>query len=175
MTIILVNDILDLSKLQSKTNKLELEEFDLVKELKQVIKRYDIIKETENYSLIVKTPRKAIVIADKKRINQVLYNLINNAINYTGDDKKVYITILDKEKYYRIEIKDTGKGIDKKDLDHIWDKYYKKEKNHKRNVVGTGLGLSIIKNILLEHNFKYGVESKKDKGSTFYFEIPIKK
>ena len=172
---VLVNDILDLSKLQSKTNKLELEEFDLVNELKQVIKRYDIIKETENYSLIVKTPRKAIVIADKKRINQVLYNLINNAINYTGDDKKVYITILDKEKYYRIEIKDTGKGIEKKDLDHIWDKYYKKEKNHKRNVVGTGLGLSIIKNILLEHNFKYGVESKKDKGSTFYFEIPIKK
>ena len=169
---ILVNDILELSKLQSNTTNLELEEFDLVKELKQIIKRYDIIKETEDYSLIVKTPKKAIIKADKKRINQVMYNLINNAINYTGDDKKVYINIIDNKDNYLIEIKDTGKGIDKKDLEHIWDKYYKKEKNHKRNVVGTGLGLSIVKNILIEHNFKYGVDSKKDKGTKFYFEIP---
>ena len=101
-----------------------------------------------------------------------MYNLINNAINYTGDDKKVYINIIDNKDNYLIEIKDTGKGIDKKDLEHIWDKYYKKEKNHKRNVVGTGLGLSIVKNILIEHNFKYGVDSKKDKGTKFYFEIP---
>ena len=172
---LLVNDILELSKLQSGNTELELEEYDLVKELKQIIKRYDIIKETENYTLIVKTPKKAIINADKKRINQVIYNLINNAINYTGDDKKVYINILDNNDNYRIEIKDTGKGIDKKDLEHIWDKYYKKEKNHKRNVVGTGLGLSIVKNILIEHNYKYGVESKKDKGSTFYFEIPKEK
>ena len=168
---LLVNDILELSKLQAGTTSLELEEFDLVKELKQIVKKYDIIKETENYSLIINTPKKAVIKADKKRINQVIYNLINNAINYTGDDKTVYINIIDNNDYYRVEIKDTGKGIDKSDLKHIWDKYYKKEKNHKRNVVGTGLGLSIVKNILLEHNFKYGVESKKNIGSTFYFEI----
>ena len=169
---ILVNDILELSKLQAGTTKIEKEDFDLVDELNQIIKRYDIIKETENYDLIIKTPKKAIINADKKRINQVLYNLINNAINYTGDNKKVYINIKDEKNYYHIEVKDTGKGIDKKDLDHIWDKYYKKDKNHKRNVVGTGLGLSIVKNILIEHNFNYGVDSIKDKGSTFYFDIP---
>ena len=122
--------------------------------------------------LILKTPKKVLINADQKRLSQVLYNLINNAINYTGDDKKVYVSIIDNKKYYRVEIKDTGKGIEKEDLKHIWDKYYKKDKNHKRNVVGTGLGLSIVKNVLINHNYKYGVESKKNEGSTFFFDIP---
>lgn len=169
---VLVNDILELSKLQANASNILMENFDLIDELHEVLKRYEIIKETENYELITNTVDKAIVYADKKRISQVLYNLINNAINYTGEDKKVYINVIDKKKYYLVEIKDTGKGIDKSDIKYIWDKYYKKDKNHKRNVVGTGLGLSIVKNILTEHNFKYGVNSSKNKGSTFYFEIP---
>ena len=168
---VLVNDILELSKLQANASELEKEEFDLVKELHEVIKRYDILKEKEGYKIILKTPKKVIINADKKRISQVLYNLINNAINYTGDDKKVYVNIIDNKKDYRVEIKDTGKGIDEEDIKHIWDKYYKKDKNHKRNVVGTGLGLSIVKNILVNHNYEYGVESKKNEGSTFYFTI----
>ena len=169
---ILVNDILELSKLQANANEITKEEFDLVKELKEVLSRYEILKEKEGYEIILKTPKKVLINADQKRLSQVLYNLINNAINYTGDDKKVYVSIIDNKKYYRVEIKDTGKGIEKEDLKHIWDKYYKKDKNHKRNVVGTGLGLSIVKNVLINHNYKYGVESKKNEGSTFFFDIP---
>ena len=75
------------------------------------------------------------------------------------------------DKNIRVEIKDTGKGIKKEDLPHIWDKYYHSKKEHKRNVIGTGTGLSIVKTILESHNFKYGVESKRNKGTTFYFEI----
>jgi signal transduction histidine kinase len=116
-------------------------------------------------------PEKAMVLADKNKINQVIYNLINNAINYTGEDKKVVIKVIDREKSYLVEILDTGKGIKTSDLPYIWDKYYKNEKNHKRNVVGTGIGLSIVRNILEQHKFKYGVRSKKGKGATFYFEI----
>lgn len=73
----------------------------------------------------------------------------------------------------RIEVQDFGPGIDKKDINLIWDKYFKIDKKYKRNKVGTGLGLSIVKNILVGHNFKYGVESKKNKGTTFYFIAPI--
>ena len=104
-------------------------------------------------------------------INQVLYNLINNAINYTGEDLRVKINIIENKNNYLVEVIDTGKGIDKKDIEQIWTKYYKNEKNHKRNVVGTGLGLSIVQNILVKHNFKYGVESVKNKGTKFYFYI----
>lgn len=168
---ILVNDILELSKLQNNQDTLNIEKFDIVELINDILKRYQIIKETENYNLILESPESILVKADKKRISQVIYNLINNAINYTGDDLTVTIRIIESSKDCKVEIIDTGKGIDEKDLPNIWNRYYKKEKNHKRNVVGTGLGLSIVKNILEQHNFKYGVSSVKDKGTTFYFQI----
>ena len=100
-----------------------------------------------------------------------LVELINNAINYTGDDKKVTIKIKNIDGNIKVEIIDTGKGIDDKDIPYIWDKYYKNKKKHKRNLIGTGLGLSIVKSILELHNYEYGVNSIKDKGTTFYFII----
>ena len=66
---------------------------------------------------------------------------------------------------------DTGKGIKEEEIPFIWDKYYKNEKNHQRNVIGTGLGLNIVKAILEQHKFKYGVESQKNKGTKFFVEI----
>ncbi len=168
---VLVSDILLLSKTQARVEQLNIEEFDLIKEIKNVIKKYEIIKETEDYRIIYKGPKKAMIKADKKKINQVVYNLINNAINYTGKDKTVTVNVVEEEKKYCVQIIDTGKGIKKEDIKHIWDKYYKNEKNHQRNVVGTGLGLSIVKSILEQHNFKYGVTSILKKGTTFYFEI----
>ena len=168
---VLVNDILVLSKLQNNSDVLDLEVFDLKLEIDSIIKKYAILQENEGYQIVVDLPKKVIVKADKKKINQVIYNLINNAINYTGDDKKVYINIKEERKNYIVKVTDTGKGINKEELDYIWDKYYKNEKNHKRNKIGTGLGLSIVKNILEVHKFRYGVNSVKDKGTTFYFEI----
>ena len=167
---ILVNDLLTLSKIQANKDVLEKEDFDIVELINTIIKRYSIYKDTEGYIFEVNTPDKVIVNADKKKIEQVIYNLINNAINYTGDDNRVIINVL-VDKNIRVEIKDTGKGIKKEDLPHIWDKYYHSKKKHKRNVIGTGIGLSIVKTILESHNFKYGVESKRNKGTTFYFEI----
>ncbi len=167
---LLVSDILDLSYLQSNGD-LNYEEFDLIKVIREIIKRFNILTEKEDYNFILETPEKEIIVkADKKRIYQVIYNLINNAINYTGNDKKVYIIIKENKDNYQINIKDTGKGINKEELNHIWDKYYHSDKKHKRNEYGTGLGLSIVKNILQKHNFNYGVNTSK-KGSTFYFEI----
>lgn len=167
----LVNDLLDLSKLESSSEKLNITEYDLTEQIKTVLSRYDIIKETENYNFVLELPEHSIVQADQNKINQVIYNLLNNAINYTGKDKKVMIRVTEKKESYLVEIMDTGKGIKSTDLPYIWDKYYKNEKNHKRNVVGTGIGLSIVRNILEMHKFKYGVHSKKNHGTTFYFEI----
>jgi len=76
---------------------------------------------------------------------------------------------------FLVEIKDTGKGINKEEIDFIWNKYYKNEKKHQRNVIGTGLGLSIVKKILEDHNFQCGVASKKGKGTTFYFDYKNEK
>lgn len=167
---ILVNDILSLSKMQADADTLKKETFDITKEIKEIIKKYEIIKETENYIFVMEMPEDAYINADKNKINQVIYNLINNAINYTGKDKTVTIRLREEKGKYVIEISDTGKGIKESEIDLIWDKYYKNEKNHQRNIVGTGIGLSIVKKILENHGFEYGVNSIKGKGTTFYFK-----
>lgn len=170
---VLVGDILDLSKMQSCTMEMHKTTFDLNNLITEVLKRYEILKETEKYIFIYKSRKGLYIEADYKRMEQVLYNLINNALQYTGKDYKIYITVLEEEKEYTISIKDTGKGISKEDEKYIWDKYYHSKKKHKRNAVGTGLGLSIVKNILEMHQFTYGVNSSS-KGTIFYFNVPKK-
>lgn len=168
---VLVSDILDLSKLQANTYELKIEEFDLDKLIRNVLKKYYILIDSEGYEFIYENEEPIMVKGDIKRIEQVIYNLINNAINYTGDDKKIYIELVNNKKKVIVKIRDTGKGIKKEDIKYIWNKYYHNEKKHKRNAFGTGLGLSIVKTILDSHNYKYGVDSKVNKGTTFYFEI----
>ena len=138
--------------------------------INNIIKRYSIYKELDGYIFELNIPDTLLIKADKKQIEQVLYNLINNAINYTGKDNKVMINITNNENI-KVEIIDTGKGIKNEDLPYIWDKYYHSKKKHKRNLIGSGIGLSIVKTILENHNFEYGVISKLNKGTTFYFII----
>ena len=170
---VLVNDILDLSKMQSNADTLNIQKYDLTKEIKNIVKKYQIIKETEQYDIKVNMPDEVIIKADKKKINQVVYNLVNNAINYTGEDKTVTVNVTKHKKYYLVEIIDTGKGIKESEIKYIWNKYYKNDKNHQRNVISTGLGLSIVKQILELHGYEYGVNSILKKGTTFYFKIKI--
>jgi signal transduction histidine kinase len=170
---VLVNDILDLSRMQSNADTLSIEKFDLAEDIKTIVNRYQIIKETEKYIINVEMPDSIMIKADKKKLNQVIYNLINNAINYTGDDKTVTVRVTKHKKYFLVEIIDTGKGIKESEIPYIWNKYYKNDKNHQRNVVSTGLGLSIVKEILELHDYEYGVKSVLKKGSTFYFKIKI--
>ncbi len=170
----LVGDILDLSRVQSDLYELKIEKFDLNELIKKIIKRYYFLIDNEGYEIIYKNKENIIVEADKNRIEQVIYNLINNAVNYTGKDKKVYINVTKDKDRVLVEIKDTGKGIKEQDIKYIWNKYYHNEKKHQRNAVGTGLGLSIVKTILDSHNYKYGVKSVRGKGSTFFFEIDNK-
>ena len=167
---ILVNDILDLSKMQSNIEKIEITEFNIVDLVNDIINRYSVYSELEDYKFIFNHDQEVILIkADYKKMEQVIYNLINNAINYTGEDNTVIINVK-VDDVIRVEIIDSGKGIKEEDIPYIWDKYYKNSKKHKRNLIGTGLGLSIVKNILELHNYKYGVLSNEE-GTTFYFEI----
>ena len=169
----LVNDILALTKVENDLDKLDISSFDLIKLIEKIVKQHNIyvIKDGFNIEFIHDDIKELVIDVDKKKIEQVIYNLLNNALNYTGEDKKVIIKVEENDKDYTIMVIDSGKGIDKKEIDHIFDRYYRSKKNHKRYVYGTGLGLSIVKNILLLHNYPYGVTSKKNKGTTFYFKI----
>ena len=166
----LVTDILDLSKLQSGVEKLNKTDFSITDSINGILNRYSKIKAMEGYTINFENDGDVFINADSIKISQVLYNLINNAINYTGEDKTVTVRQKVNGNTVRIEISDTGEGIDEENIKFIWDRYYKVDKTHKRPVSGTGIGLSIVKNILELHGFKYGVMSQKGEGSTFYFE-----
>lgn len=166
----LVNDILDLSKLEDGNQKLNYSEFSITEVLDGIIARYKGISKRSDYIISFEPDEEVTVRCDVIKIQQVIYNLINNAINYTGDDKRVFVRQINKEKSVRIEVSDTGQGIAKDKIGLIFEKYYRSE-NHKREVIGTGLGLSIVKAILKKHGYSFGVYSVIGKGSTFWFEI----
>jgi signal transduction histidine kinase len=145
--------------------------FNISQTVKNIINRFDILVERDGYKFERFCDENLTVIADEKRIEQVIYNLISNAVNYTGDDKRIEIRLIGSEKMIHFEVTDTGKGIPKEKLETIWERYYKAKETHKRAVVGTGLGLSIVKSILQEHKANFGVKSTTGKGSTFWFEL----
>ncbi len=167
----LVNDMLDLSKIRAGTRKPELETFDLTETVRAVLTRYEKLTEKDNYSINFIADENVYVTADRTMILQVVYNLVNNALNYTGEDKRVSIDQSVWDNRVRISVIDTGSGIAPEDIPYIWDRYYKVDKVHKRAMIGTGLGLSIVKGILEAHGASYGVESKVGEGSNFWFEL----
>ena len=141
---LLVNDILDLSKLQSNIDDLNIQKNDINELIKNIVDHFKYSNVSIEYNGIPNT----IVEIDKKKIEQVIYNLISNAINYVGEDNKIIVNLTKEKEYYLIEVIDHGSGINEKDLEFIWDKYYKTDKTHNRNTIATRLGLSIVKNIL---------------------------
>ncbi|MBR5636883.1 MAG: HAMP domain-containing histidine kinase [Pseudobutyrivibrio sp.] len=169
----LVNDMLDISKLKAGTITIQPEEYNITESIRHVLERYNKLREVDGYTIDFVYDDEVNVYADEQKMYQVLYNLVNNAINYTGDDKKVTVTQRVLDNTLRIEVKDTGEGVKQEDIPYVWDRYYKDSAAHKRAIQGTGLGLSIVKNVLELHGAKYGVFSTKGQGATFWFEIPI--
>ena len=169
----LVNDLLDLSKLQSGAIQPQKERYCLTDSIDDIFVRYAKLKEQDGYNISFESKEKVYVYADELKISQVIYNLVNNAINYVGEDKTVIVTQKIIDKRVRIEVSDHGEGIAPEKLEYIWDRYYKVDKEHKRGVIGSGLGLSIVKSILDAHNAHYGVRSTVGEGSTFWFELDV--
>ncbi len=167
----LVNDLLDLSKMQAGECELNISEYDIVKNIKEIIKRYDIVIEKEGYIFELDMPNSAKVKSDKAKIEQVIYNLINNAIEHTGDNLTIKIAVKKQIDGVLISITDSGKGLTEEEKRLVWNRYYKKEKRHKRNMIGSGIGLSIVKGILESHRCEYGIDSKIGEYTTFYFKL----
>lgn len=168
----LVNDILDLTRLSAGSQALQCETLSLTELVKTTLERYARLRTQEGYDITLEYSREAYIYADKSKLLQVVYNLVNNAVSYTGEDKKVVIRQVCENGICRIEVTDTGVGIPSEQLPLIWDRYYKGQNYHKRAVSGTGLGLSIVKNILLLHGAQFGVTSTVGVGSTFWFSLP---
>ena len=169
----LVTELLDFSKLQAGTLKMEPAPFNLTESISAILTRYNKLKEQDGYQILFTPVESCTVVADESRIGQVVYNLINNALTYTGEDKTVTVTQTIEGDMAHIAIHDSGKGISADELPLIWNRYYRAKENHKRAIQGSGLGLSIVRSILEAHSVPYGVDSQEGEGTTFWFKLPL--
>lgn len=170
----LVNDMLTMSKMQSKRMLLISAPFDLNHSAADVMSTYEVLNDTEGYDIQFQHPKAPLIVnADQAKIKQVMNNLLSNAVKYCGEDKYIKVTLKRTGKKVRFSVEDHGPGIPADELPHVWDKYYKASANHARDTKSTGLGLSIVKEILTLHKADYNVSSTVGKGSTFWFELPI--
>lgn len=168
----LVNSVLELHAARGELGTLKKEAFSLTDSILGMMHRYAKLTEQDGYHVLFEPEEDAWVFADEVKVQQAVYNLINNALTYTGEDKTVSVVQTVQNDLVRIEVKDSGDGIAPEDITYIWDRYYRGGKPHKRAKIGSGLGLSIVKTILESHGLAYGVESS-EKGSTFWFEVPL--
>jgi signal transduction histidine kinase len=168
----LVDDMLDLTKIQSELKELKMEDLDLLEETEEVLHRFIYFKEHEGFHIKVSSNGNTRIRGDRLKISQVIYNLINNGINYSLDDKRLIIDVDGQGDKVRFSIRDFGQGIKEDELDYIWDRYYRGGKSHTRNKAGSGIGLSLVKSIILAHQGQVGVESSPGDGSLFWFSLP---
>lgn len=164
----MVDDTLNLSQMQSEHFKLELKSFDIGTAVMSIEDKFSYILEEKGIELAIKVSHEnMIVMGDEAKIQQVLYNFVNNACNHTDSGGRIGIEAIENEDSVKVMVMDNGEGIAEEELPYVWDRFYKASKGKK----GTGLGLSIAKNILDAHGCSYGVESKLGEGALFWFEI----
>lgn len=169
----LVSDILDLSQLETGIIELDMKKYNLTESIALTIARISELVKARNFEIKFERDELVYLFADEGKVTQAFYNLLVNAVHYSGDSSKIVVRQIVKDNQIRIEVEDFGLGIEAENIPYIWDRYYKTDEAHRRALVGTGLGLSIVKKIVEIHGGKYGVESEFGKGSTFWFSLEI--
>ena len=171
----LVNDILDISQIETRNIELHKSKYCLTQSIASTIIRTNELIKTNGHIIVFEHDNDVYVNADEVKLTQAFYNLLINAVNYSGEDKRITVRQIVSDGNVKIEVADNGEGISPESLFHVWDRYYKVEKKHKRPITGTGLGLSIVKKIIEMHDGRYGVSSEIGSGSIFWFEMQIDK
>ncbi len=169
----LVDDLIDISKADQIKTELHKEKISLNSFLTEVYRQYEKYCEVQDIDLKLDLKEDITIEIDAKRIKQVLYNFVNNALNYNNKENKEIIigTDVNPDGSYRVYVFDNGEGIDEKDIANVWDRYYKVDKEHKRTHIGSGIGLSLARSLLEAHGMNYGVESVKGEFTKFYFDV----
>ena len=173
--IYLTKDLMEISKLETGELKSEIEEVYLFEILNDIIESLNYKADKEGIKLIVKDFDRSIQVkADKNQLKQVLINLIENGIKYNVPNGKVEVTVFTKPKQQErvfVSVKDTGIGIDEKDIPRVTERFFRVDKSRSRERGGTGLGLAIVKHIMEAHGEKFSIESEPNIGTTFTISI----
>jgi len=172
----LIADLFELARLDAREIKAHPEPFSLGELALDVLHKFHLMAEEKQIRLIADPdPRLPLVMADIGLIERALENLIKNAVQYTQRGGTVTLEIVPGRDHLKFEISDTGKGIKKEDLPHIFDRYYRVDSSEGETAEGTGLGLAITKRIVELHGGAIEVRSEVDGGSVFSFQLPVSK
>lgn len=168
----LVDDLLDLSKIESGNLKFDMRPFDIIQLINRIV--IGMTKQKNQQDIAIHTNMSDAplnVKGDEKAIAQVMLNLIDNAIKYNRNNGSVTINVLNAENKVKVEVVDSGIGIPDRDLPRIFERFYRVDKARSRQLGGTGLGLSIAKHIIQAHQSSLNVSSELGRGSTFFFSL----
>ena len=169
----LVDDILTLSKMQAGVMEMEMADFDIQEAAESVLSTY-MVMENEGFKISFEPVEGTVTVhGDRHRIQQVIANLLSNAVRYSKENKEIKLGFRRDGENIVCSVEDKGIGIAEEDLDKIWNRYQKASKQGARSSQGTGLGLSIASEVLQKHGAQYGVESKPGEGSRFWFSLPV--
>ncbi|KOA18989.1 alkaline phosphatase synthesis sensor protein PhoR [Clostridium homopropionicum DSM 5847] len=169
----LVERLQDIAKLEQANLVLNKSSFNLSIELKKVVEVYKPFYSKKKLTLIENIHDDLEVFMDKDKIKQIIYNLLSNAFNYSNEKGEVVLTAYKKEDNIVISVQDKGIGIAKKDLSHIFERFYRADKSRTRETGGTGIGLTIVKSMVEAHGGTIKVESKLGEGSIFTIVLPV--
>ena len=170
---LLRDDLLDLSRFDTKVNKFNKTIIDLVALIEGCVRQNIIVAANKNQKIIFDKPDKEMLIfADMGRINQVLTNIVSNAMKYSMEDSTITITVEEKKRSYYVSIADNGIGMPKEALDRIFERFYRVDKARSRALGGNGLGLAIAKEIMDAHHGRINAYSELGKGTTMVLIFP---
>ncbi|MCF0145441.1 MAG: ATP-binding protein [Eubacterium sp.] len=170
----IISDLLTMVRMDKKAADMNIEQININEELEQILRRLDPIAEKANVELILDTFRSVTAEVDETKLSLALTNIIENAIKYNKPEGGwVRISLNSDRKYFYITIADSGIGIPEGDFNNIFERFYRVDKSHSREIGGTGLGLAITKSAIAMHRGAIRVSSKLNAGTTFAIRIPL--
>ncbi len=169
----IVNKILNFSQTEAGKKKLHPQSINLYHEIKDVLKTYDFHLKSKGFEYQLTDSEELNVKADKEAMTEIIINLIDNAVKYSSDKKRIEITLGKENGYGWLRVKDEGVGISKSDQKHIFDKFYRVSTGDLAKSRGTGLGLSLVKQLVEQQKGKIAVNSELGKGSVFTVYLPL--
>ncbi len=171
----LLNDILDISRIEAGKLQMKMEELDIREVIRHCVGSMNPMANVKGIKLLNEVNHDLSMIdADRIKIEQILTNLLSNAIKFSPNKGEIRVVVKDGDGYITISVIDNGIGIPEKDLEKIFDKFYQSDSSTTRRAEGTGLGLSIVKGLVEVHGGRIWVESKEGEGSAFHFTLPKK-
>ena len=169
----IINDLLSLVKMDKTAAQLTIETVDINELIELVLKRLRPIARTRDVEVVFESIRPVSAEVDEVKITQVFTNLVENAIKYNKEHGWVKVLLDADHQFFTVEISDSGIGIPEADYDHIFERFYRVDKSHSREIGGTGLGLAITRNAVLLHRGSIRVSSVEGEGTCFTVKIPL--